>query len=396
MSKEAERIAYLFQCYFNGIATSEEQSELVNWILQEKNTAQVKELLRKAWITSYGEEDIFSKEESEAILQHILKEGSEKRSIQKKRVFFKRAIAVAAVLLVLLSTGYFLYINKKPQPELTKHVEKLKNDVLPGKNKATLMLANGSVIHLNNKKMGTIAKQGKTSIVKIKNGQLAYNKEVSPSNDRKEIQYNTLRTPRGGQYQVTLPDGSKVWLNAASSLKFPATFNGKNRTVQLTGEAYFEINQNKNKPFKVIANEVKVVVLGTHFNMNTYKNNATVKTTLIEGAIKVARKGKSVVLEPGQQAGMDRNAKNIKVSEANIEEVVAWKNGVFYFDGDNMDYIMRRISRWYNVKVVYKNGVPSGHYTGVISRNTNLSQVLKVLELSGIHFEIKGRNIVVG
>jgi ferric-dicitrate binding protein FerR (iron transport regulator) len=194
-----------------------------------------------------------------------------------------------------------------------------------------------------------------------------------------------MSTPRGGQYQLQLPDGSKVWLNAESSITYPITFTGNERKVTISGEVYFEVAKDKNKPFRVSAGDLHVEVLGTHFNINAYADEGSAKTSLLEGSVKIDRE----ILQPGQAYV------NGKVIAADVEHDVAWKNGVFNFNDQNLSQIMRQLARWYNLEIEYPQGVPKKEYGGEIGRNLTLAQVLKGLENSGVRFELKGRQLIV-
>jgi ferric-dicitrate binding protein FerR (iron transport regulator) len=268
---------------------------------------------------------------------------------------------------------------------------------LPGGNKAILTLANGRQITLTGARNGTLAVQGAVAINKTADGRIIYNSSnEATSGHAAATTYNTMTTPRGGQYQVVLPDGSKVLLNAASSLTYPTTFNGNERKVELTGEAYFEVAHNASKPFKVSSNGQTVEVLGTHFNINAYKDEPAIKTTLLEGKVKVTANTLNKVhfLEPGQQSVF--NAQTFAVNQVETEGVVAWTNGQFVFEDDNIQYIMRTVSRWYDVDVTYNGTAPDDIFGGSVSRFNNISEVLKTLQLTGkVHFEIEGRKIIV-
>ncbi|MGV3509862.1 MAG: FecR family protein, partial [Sphingobacteriaceae bacterium] len=231
-----------------------------------------------------------------------------------------------------------------------------------------------------------------TEIIKSDNGQLQY---LSLNSDNKqEVLYNTLSIPRGGQYKVVLPDGTQVWLNAASSLKYPTAFNGNERVVQLEGEAYFEVAKNAAQPFRVEVKDVKVTVLGTHFNINGYTDEAHIKTTLLEGSVKISKGPVQQLLHPGEQAITGKSS-TIEVVKANSDEVLAWKNGYFNFHRSNLQEVMRQLSRWYDVDIKYEGKVPDREFGGEISRNSKASEVLKILELSDVHFRIEGEHIIV-
>ncbi|TAN13375.1 MAG: DUF4974 domain-containing protein [Chitinophagaceae bacterium] len=398
---ENTRAVYLFQRYFDKIATEEEISELMQWVDKNQNEKRIKALMDKVWNEFQESGKIFTNEESEQILRNVLEEhlrtSGNQKSIRVKRmkIVWLRA-AAAAILIILMTGGYFWYNTTKPVVKTTANVLQMKNDVAPGGNKATLTLANGKTIILDNAHSGQLANLGNSKVMKTGSGQLAYEAQNTKRGEQKVLAYNVLTTPRGGQYELLLPDGSKVWLNAASSIRFPTAFTGNNRKVEITGEAYFEIAQNATQPFIVESNGMNVTVLGTHFNVNAYSDNADMKVTLVEGRVKVASEsGTGTILNPMEQAEMNKEGQVRLVEKADVNEAVAWKEGIFQFDGDNMATIMKKISRWYDVEVTYKNGVPSGHFTGIISRNTNLSEVLKMLELSGVQFQVEGKNLVV-
>ena len=259
-------------------------------------------------------------------------------------------------------------------------------------NKAILTLSDGSTIILDDAKNGQVAQQGGTQIAKLANGQLVYNAlDGKPA----EVVFNTLTTPRGGQFKLTLPDGSEVWLNASSSIKYPTAFIGNERKVEISGEAYFEIVHNAAKPFKVSVNGMEVKVLGTHFNINAYNDEASVKTTLLEGSISLTKADAATTLKPGQQAQLG-NGGNIKVIDnVDIDQVVAWKNGYFSFNRADLQTVMRQIARWYDVDISYEGKIPERQFGGKIDRNSNASEVLKILEESKVHFRIEEKKIIV-
>ena len=271
-------------------------------------------------------------------------------------------------------------------------IKEMNHDVAPGGNRAVLTLANGSQIILDSAANGNLAQQGNTKIVKLDSGQLAYNSLNERSDD---VLYNTISTPRGGQYQIVLADGSKVWLNAASSLKFPTAFTGKERKVELTGEGYFEVAKNARMPFRVAVTGMTVEVLGTHFNINAYIDESTIKTTLLEGSVKVAKSDRQLVIKPGQQAELTPNAEFIIHNSIDVDEVMAWKNGLFNFNKADIKEIMRQAARWYDVDVVYEGNISGEKYIGKVARNTNLSEMMKILELNGVKYRIDGRKITV-
>ncbi|MES2431452.1 MAG: FecR domain-containing protein [Bacteroidota bacterium] len=304
-------------------------------------------------------------------------------------------IAAAACVVGIIGIAVYFSSNKKTAPEQfaqDKKVEtKFKNDVLPGGDKAMLTLADGSSIILNNAQNGKLAQQGNAQLIKV-NGKIVYNVSKGTA---KEMLYNTITTPKGGQYQVELPDGSQVWLNAVSSIRFPAEFSGNKRSVEITGEAYFEVAKNKEKPFVVKVDGSEVEVLGTHFNVNAYPEESIVKTTLLEGSIRFLSKGNVNTLKPGQQSQLSQDGKVNVFDDVNTEDVMAWKNGVFYFQGEDIHVVLRQLCRWYDVEVVYEKPV-NDRFFAEMPRNTKLSDILKALELTGkVHFQIDGKKIIV-
>lgn len=313
----------------------------------------------------------------------------------KVKPLFYKWLAAASIIIIFSLLGLYMFNGFKSKTNNQAVVNKKINsvqDVAPGGTKAILQLADGSSIVLDSTNNGNIANQGQTKIIKI-DGQLAYNS----AGTNKEILYNTITTPRGGQYQLILADGSKVWLNAASSLHFPTNFTGKERKVTLTGEGYFEVAKNADMPFKVdVAGKGEVEVLGTHFNVNAYEDEDVMKATLLEGSVKVINGNKAVLIEPGQQATINEVSNLITINKSvNLEEVVAWKNGLFQFDDTNIKEVMWQIGRWYDLDIVFKGNVPDKRITGKIYRNVNVSNVLKLMEALKIHIEIEGKTIIV-
>jgi transmembrane sensor len=263
--------------------------------------------------------------------------------------------------------------------------------VAPGTEKAVLILADGSRIVLDSAANGQIAKQGNTTVIK-EDGLLAYNPDNNTPPGKTD--YNIIQTIKGQQYSsLVLSDGTKIWLNASSSIRFPVTFTGKLREVEITGEVFFEVAKNPAMPFIVAAKGTKIEVLGTHFNINAYDDEAAIKTTLLEGAVKVTSNGKSSFLKPGQQSQVAANGE-IKVSnDADIERVVAWKNGIFKFQDADMGTIMRQVARWYDVEVSYKDQITETYVITYLPRNVPVSKLLKMLEeAGGVHFEIDEAN----
>lgn len=301
---------------------------------------------------------------------------------------------VAAILFVLATGLAFLWQYAREEGPAPVAVVATQKDVLPGGWKATLRLADGSVIAL--KDTGTsMVRTGNGIRITQQNGEVIY-ENTGEGTVALQGRWNTFSTPLGGKYKLLLPDGSRVWLNAGSDLRFPAAFENAQREVELTGEAYFEVARNERKPFRVKVNGLTVDVLGTHFNVKAYGDEPLVQATLIEGSVKVSTHAGEQLLSPGRQASLDKAKKQLEIREANIKDVLAWKNDLFRFSKESLEDVMRKIGRWYNVEIVY-SGVGTGtQFSGMISRNVPLSQVLKMLEMTGsARFRVEGRRVTV-
>ncbi len=311
---------------------------------------------------------------------------------RSRMLYLRRWMAAAAVLLFLVFGLWFVVGRggaEKPSVALAPKVE----DIAPGGNKAVLTLADGTKVILDSANNGAITKQGNVTVIKLDDGRLAYNKEGAAT----QVLYNTITTPKGGQYQLVLADGTRVWLNAASSLRFPAAFAEKERRVELTGEGYFEVAHNAVMPFVVQRGEAEVKVLGTHFNINGYEDEPSLKITLLEGKVMVSNRDQTAVLKPGQQAQLQTTNSKLKITnQVDIDEVVAWKNGLFQFEQADIKTIMRQVARWYNVDVVFEGRVPDKKFDGKIYRNTSLKEVFGILEEGGgVHLKINGKKVIV-
>lgn len=310
-------------------------------------------------------------------------------------IFSIKRMLVAASLFVVLGAGVFYfgspYLNNHNDNQATTQPH-----IKPGTNKAYLTLADGKRITLTDSTTGTLALQGSVKITKTADGQIAY--QVVDEGKEQPGKYNTLEAPKGGQYQITLIDGTKVWLNAASVLKYPTKFDGTERKVALTGEAYFEVAKDNKKPFRIISDNQTIEVLGTHFNVNAYSDESAIKTTLLEGSVKVFRTAEGSnykILTPGQQSVLSSSELNVR--EVDTEEAVAWKEGFFIFENDNLKILMRKLERWYDVEVDY-TGIADNKtkITGTLSRNTQLAEVLKLLEETDkFKFKTEGRRITI-
>lgn len=394
----------------NNACSPEEADRVIAMLSSERPEVDLLRLLREEMKSPVAPDQI--SDETRQRMQEILKKilSGEVRQDQfrtRNRIVshkFWRYSAAASITIMLGVGAYLLFFTrpKKEVAEISAVQRHFKNDVAPGGNKAVLTLANGTTIVLDRAHNGQVANQGNVKVVKVNSGLLAYSSPQAagggqPAVDGKEtvVQFNRLSTPRGGQYQLVLPDGSKVWLNAASSIRYPTAFAGKERKVEITGEVYFEVAHDPDKPFRVVAGDMEVEVLGTHFNINAYEDEATINTTLLEGGIKVTEGSHVQMLRPGEQAQLNRDGQIRLVKDANVDAAVAWKNGYFSFDKAGLQAVMHQLSRWYNVDVSYQGDIPPQEFGGEIQRNLNLSQVLSVLKQSQVHFKIEGNKLIV-
>lgn len=312
--------------------------------------------------------------------------------VRKQKSLWPRITVAASVLLALSITAYFITQKTKIASShlIAKHVPP--HDIAPGGNKAILILSNGKQINLTNAQNGQLAKEANAIINKTADGKVIYK---SNSSAAEEITYNTLKTPRGGKFDLTLADGTRVWLNAASSIKYPSAFTGNDRQVEITGEAYFEVVHNAAKPFRVRVAGQTIEDLGTHFNINAYSDEPNIKATLLEGSIRLTNNSSGLTLKPGQQAIVQPN-QTIKLDEnADTEEAVAWHKGMFEFHDASIETVMRQLARWYDVDVSYEGKIPQRQFSGKIYRNTSALKVSDILSYKQIHFRLEGRKIIV-
>ena len=398
-TEKAQRIAYLISAYLRKSITQAEHDELDEWVgASDANMRIFEELtdedqMKKAldFIQDADAEKSLNKVKSQLVFAKYY----------SPRPLLRRGWQYAVAASVILIAGFAWYSFKgsstdKPKEEIALYQPQ---DLQPGSpDKAILTLADGSTIVLDQAKDGKLASQGNTDIIK-QNGQLNYSSTASGTQNA--VAYNTVTTPRGGSFPLTLSDGTKIWLNASSSIRFPAVFNGNERRVAITGEVYFEVASVKGKagkvPFIVDVKDkgTSVEVLGTHFNINSYDDEPVLKTTLLEGAVKVVKDGKASLLKPGQQAQVNDAGEIKTVSGVDTDLVMAWKNGLFRFSNTDLRSIMNQMSRWYDVDIEYKTTVNPG-YTGLLRRDFPASKIFEVLEESGgAHFKVEGKKIVV-
>lgn len=374
--KNAKQLLLKYQA---GTATKEEKAFVENWIL-------------------YGTTDGTDLTDDELLqdLVEIRRRLNIDRA-QKRTVRLWPVIAAAASILLFLSIGGYFIFHSQPQQKTAR----VFIDIAPGGNKAVLTLSNGKQISLTDAKLGVLASDDKTIINKTEPGKVIYSdngKAIATT-----VTYNTITIPRGGKWNVVLPDGSKAWLDASSSIRFPVAFTGNNRTVKITGQVYFEIAHNAAKPFRVVANGQTVEDIGTHFNINAYTDEPAIKTTLLEGSIKVSAPGSpssknraGIVLVPGQQAVLSSSTNNISVENADPDDILGWKEGYFIFKKASIQSVMRQFARWYNVDVEYEGKTPASMITGKIHRDIKASEALKILSLLvDIHFKIEDKKIII-
>lgn len=392
---QESRLEYLLDKFMQSSCTGTEEEELMSLLSNSENKDQVKLLIAKVVESTEADMEMLETSAS-SILQSILERGrAPEIRLEETRRSIPMWTKVAAAVLILFIAGAMYWQNdrKNEMPRQTMEVAaKASEPVVPGGNHALLKLANGKIIVLDKIGDGTIT-YGDIQIRKT-NGVLDFT--VASAEEDAPITYNILSTPRGGQYQCLLPDGTQAWLNAESTLRFPSSFKGAaTREVEMTGEIYFEVKSDKQKPFLTKVGTMSVQVLGTHFNLNAYKEEQTIKTSLLEGSIKVNSGGVSQLLKPGQQGIVNVRNGEMKITNPDMVEVVAWKNGLFHFDGADIYTIMGQIGRWYDVEVEFSGEMEPRIFAGKISRNAELEEVLKILELSNVKFTLTGRKIIV-
>lgn len=417
MTENRPRIRYLLSRYADDSATSEERKELLQWIDQSANSAQLENFLLELLEGTEPAEN-YNEEYWNAMIERItgkpeapvIKLKPEVHQLRRRSVWPR--IAAAAAIVLIAAATYFFTTNDSGISRDAEISERYKNDINPGTRLATLSIANGQTLNLNSSSSGQYANPDEAQLLSYADGLLAY----QPNPNTSEFSIHTVSTPRGGEYSVQLSDGTKVWLNASSSLRFPTAFNEDERLVELVGEAYFEVAKNANKPFRVyipspdgVRDGALVEVLGTHFNINAYANEKEITTTLLEGSVKVYSKvnesslpfkgdvrrteGTDIILSPGNKATINATATLKTLPDDGT--AIAWKDGLFMFEDCDIQTIMRQAARWYDIEIAYDGDPTEDTFTGSISRSVNLSQLLKMLEYSDVRFIINGRKITV-
>ncbi|MBN8666353.1 MAG: DUF4974 domain-containing protein [Chitinophagales bacterium] len=410
-----QRLTYLFARYVQGQCDAAEKRELSALALSLQNETELQQLLERYWIEVKGEV-VLPEEKTKELLVLIL-HGEAPVVSMEPRFRIKHWWAVAAVVLLLAVGGWFFLVRGPgdksgvggPETEVVADVS------APEVSKARVTLSDGRIVSLDSLQNGLLANQSGVELIKQADGKIVY-QYTGPSSPDPGPLFNTLTNPRGSKViDITLSDGTRVWLNAGSSLRYPASFAASplDRKVEITGEAYFEVAHDKTKPFYVSKGDMEVMVLGTHFNVNAYDDEADIRVTLLEGRVKVSRSARNeakdaaaskesprtpreIVLAPGQQALLTSHDSRLTlIASPDIAQALAWKNGITAFRNADIQTIMRQLSRWYDVEIVYEDNIPTRIFTGEVSRDAKLSEVFKILELSEIHFRIEGKRVVV-
>jgi len=406
------RLQYLFEKYFNKTASTEERDELARLVGMENHREQVMRLFTAAWEKYEGEGIVISAKRADEMLQDIFhspapsvpvevsaspaetgiytrREEEKAPKVRSMHVWVR--IAAAAVILLVITEGYRLLISRQSTNAKTTIAQKPSGDVRPGSYKACLTLADGRRIVLDSAALGKLAQQGSTAVIN-KNGRLVY--QAGPGS-RESVVYNTLATSKGETYSFTLADGSKVWLNSGSSVHFPVSFPGKERRIEITGEAYVKVAKDPAKSFIVSVNGMEVQALGTEFNINAYSDEDNINTTLIDGAVKVTKGEEHALLKPGEQTKLNVKGHLSQPVDVNVAEVVSWKEGNFQFESADIKTILRQFARWYDVEIIYESPVKDRRFFCIVSRNSTLANVLQMLKASDIKFRIEGKKLYV-
>ena len=412
MTASGDRLAYLYRQYISRSSTREELQEFFEYVrdpawrqaLEEMSDQQLETAPIAAGLPAIDWEHMYhtitrpgqTAMNPEQTIIHpgqtdqppVYNTDSDRRDKSRLLTFFTRSRVAAAIIMITLGAGAYLFLTRR-QPTAPA-VASASKEISAGYNKAILILGNGDSITLDSAHTGALTTQGNTTVINLTNGGLAYNPTNTDTKKENTVFYNRLSTPRGGQYQLTLPDGTKVWLNAASSIVYPTAFIGSDRTVEITGEAYFEVTHDKRHPFKVKAGGHVIEDLGTRFNVNVYADEPTQVSTLLEGAIRI----EGHILHPGEAAVIPMPG-IIAIVKADPEQAIAWKNGLFDFTDTDLKTVMRQLARWYNVDIKYEGNIPDRQFTGMIGRSLTLNQVLKGLTRELVHYRFEGNQLII-
>jgi transmembrane sensor len=393
----------LFEKYMNNTCTREEWEELLQLVREEHPEAEFQQAFKSYWNgidiaqkdTDYWNNRFHEMLEEAKKLQPEVRKETPVVPLYRRSAF--KWIAAAAMILIIATTA--IVISKRSEKSPATEVATTNDVQAPKETRAVITLADGSKVYLDSANNGTLAQQGNTNVIKTEDGKILYNANGQQLTANSPV-YNTLTNPRGSKViDMQLSDGSHVWLNAGSSVKYPVVFVGNERKVEITGEAYFEVVHNASMPFFVSRGDVSVQVLGTHFNVNAYDDEDGVKVTLLEGSVNVTNNAGSVKIKPGQQAVV--NQVNPKISRIEVQTnvdtdaVMAWKNGQFNLQSTDLAMLMRQVARWYDVDIEFKGAIPQNKFGGSLNRDLNLSTLLKALQQSGINAQLEGRKIIV-
>ncbi|RXK83112.1 FecR family protein [Filimonas effusa] len=383
--------ALLLRRYLNGTLSVEETRQFLALLPEAEQTAALEHSLQET-LGNAAYRGLSDPGRGEIVFAGIMRAAAQARIRRIRRTWYA---TVAAAVLLLAVAGIYQLNTKQANKGLTG-VASLRHDLHPGSDRATLTLADGSAVLLDEKGNMLIDDRAGAASIRQQNGQLSYQEAAAKDAAANVITYNTLTTPRGGKYRVQLPDGTTVWLNAASSLRYPTAFHGAQRMVELSGEAYFEVAANGRMPFIVSVNkESAVEVLGTSFNINAYHDEPGQTTTLLSGTVRVKAAAANSLLQPGQQAQVVTGKPIQVLQHVNTRQVIAWKNGIFDFQDRKLADVMRQLSRWYDIEVVYEKDIPDIEFFGEMGTNLNLSQALKMLEKTGVKFRMDGQRKLV-
>jgi ferric-dicitrate binding protein FerR (iron transport regulator) len=375
----------LFRGYMNQSCSEQDKEKLFAMMADEENDARMYEVIDRV-MAEPGEEIAIEEERADEILA-VLQQAIPRKHKRGRLISIARWTAAAAVV-TGLGALYAIYPSSKPSPKNQQTATA--RDIQPATNGAILTLGDGRQVTLDSLQKGVIANQGGTH-VSLSHGTIAYDAHRAG-----EVSYNTLSTPKGRLFHLVLPDGSDVWLNAASAVTYPTSFSGNERVVMLKGEAYFDIKQDARRPFSVkLADDTEVHVLGTAFNINAYENEQTIATTLINGSVRINAGSNSSTLKPGYQANVTHAATGIQVRRADTSQVLAWKNGIFNFEDADIQAVMKQLERWYDIDVQYENGIPGITFGGKMDRNLTLSNIIRMLEISDVHCRLEGKKLII-
>ncbi|MEJ6980115.1 FecR domain-containing protein [Pedobacter sp. P351] len=382
METEKERLIRVF----NAKSLLEDDRRWLSDYLNDSDLSELKAISLEQYYAGDHSDNTIDYNKSQQVLNKIHSIG-----FSKKDKPYGMLLKIAALLLIILSFSLYFFIHDEQGFNQISHQDT--TDIQPGENKAMLTMGDGSQIVLNKANSKLLINKGNIAISQGKDGEVIYNVRQSPASQNAKIEYNVISTPKAGRYRVTLSDGTSVWLNSNSSIRFPTIFSGKERKVEISGEVYFEVAKNRKVPFRVVSANQIVEVLGTHFNVNAYADESYVKTTLLEGSVKVYKGAESVLLKPGQQS---QTAKSISIiNSADLEAETSWKNGMFYFKDADIATVMRQAGRWYDLEVAYEGKMPLKQFNGKVPNNIALSKFLEILDFSGIKFKIDGRRITI-